>query len=138
MRSDALDDEMPEDAERADEFHRLEQSYVREERWEDLAGLLIERTESIDHAAGRARYLMRAAQIFETNLADPDRAFITLLAAFQEDPANQELATGLARVAATHNRWQDLLAECNGLVTELEPEAKTRRHAGGHGGLVPA
>ena len=76
MRSDALDDEMPEDAERADEFHRLEQSYVRAERWEDLAGLLIERTESVKDAAGRARYLMRAAQIFETNLADPDRAFI--------------------------------------------------------------
>ena len=124
MRSDALDDEMPDDEERADEFHRLEQSYVREERWEDLAGLLIERTEKVDHAAGRARYLMRAAQIFETNLADPDRAFITFLAAFQEDPSNQELATGLARMAATHNRWQDLLAECNGLVAEMAPESK--------------
>ena len=86
MRSDALDDEVPEDASRADDFHRLEQSYVREERWEDLAGLLIERTESVADAAGRSHCLMRAAQIFETNLADPDRAFITLLAAFQEDP----------------------------------------------------
>ncbi len=124
MRSDALDDEMPEDAERADEFHRLEQSYVRAERWEDLAGLLIERTESVKDAAGRARYLMRAAQIFETNLVDPDRAFITFLAAFQEDPSNQELATGLARMAAAHDRWQDLLAECNGLVAEMVPESK--------------
>jgi tetratricopeptide (TPR) repeat protein len=125
MRSDAHDDEMPEDAGRADEFHRLEQSYVREERWEDLAGLLIERTENVADAAGRSHYLMRAAQIFETNLADPDRAFITLLAAFQEDPANDELATDLARVATAHNRWRDLLAECNSLVAgEMAPESK--------------
>jgi hypothetical protein len=124
MRSDALDDEMPEDAGRADDFHRLEQSYVREERWEDLAGLLIERTESTEDPAGRARHLMRAAQIFETNLADPDRAFITLLAAFQEDPSNDELATALARMATAQNRWQDVLAECNSLVAEMAPESK--------------
>ena len=125
MRSDALDDEVPEDASRADDFHRLEQSYVREERWEDLAGLLIERTESVADAAGRSHCLMRAAQIFETNLADPDRAFIKLLAAFQEDPANDELATDLARVATAHDRWQDLLAECNSLVAaEMAPESK--------------
>ena len=124
MRSDALDDGMPEDAARADDFQRLEQSYVREERWEDLAGLLIERTEGTKDAAERGRLLMRAAQIFETNLADPDRAFITLLAAFQEDPSNDELATGLARMASTHNRWQDLLAECNSLVAEMAPESK--------------
>jgi len=66
MRSDALDDGMPEDAARADDFQRLEQSYVREERWEDLAGLLIERTEGTKDAAERGRLLMRAAQIFET------------------------------------------------------------------------
>jgi tetratricopeptide (TPR) repeat protein len=124
MRSDALDDAVPEDTGRADDFHRLEQSYVREERWEDLAGLLIERTESTEDHAARARYLMRAAQIFETNLADPDRAFITLLAAFQEDPANDELATGLARMAGAHNRWQDVLAECNSLVADMVPESK--------------
>ncbi len=124
MRSDALDDGMPEDAARADDFQRLEQSYVREERWEDLAGLLIERTESTEDPAGRARHLMRAAQIFETNLADPDRAFITLLAAFQEDPSNDELATALARMATAQNRWQDVLAECNSLVAEMAPESK--------------
>jgi len=97
MRSDALDDEMPEDLGRADDFHRLEQSCVREERWEDLAGLLIGRAENTGDAAERAGILMRAAQIFESNLADPDRGFITLLAAFQEDPSNDDLAVGLAR-----------------------------------------
>jgi tetratricopeptide (TPR) repeat protein len=124
MRSDALDDEMPEDSSRADDFHRLAQSYAREERWEDLAGLLIERAESTADAAERARTLMRAAQIFESNLADPDRGFITLLAAFQEDPANDELSSGLARMATEQSRWPDLLAECNSLVAEVTPESR--------------
>jgi len=115
MRSDAHDDEMPEDAGRADEFHRLEQSYVREERWEDLAGLLIERIESVADAAERSHYLMRAAQIFETNLADPDRAFITLLAAFQEDLRTTNWPPTL-RAWHCAQPLQDLLAECNSLV----------------------
>jgi len=124
MRSDALDDETPGEEARADDFHRLEQTYMREERWEDLAGLLIEHTESCEAAPDRARALMRAAQIFEANLADPDRGFITALAAFQEDPANDEIAAGLARIATAHNRWPDLLAESNSLVAELTPPSK--------------
>jgi golgin subfamily B member 1 len=124
MRSDALDDETAEDPSQADDFRQLEQTYMREERWEDLAGLFIERTESAADAQERARYLMRAAQVFETSLADPDRGFITYLAAFQEDPANEELAAALARMATEQNRWQDLLAECNSLVAENAPESK--------------
>ena len=124
MHSDGPDDVTPGEEGRVDDSYRLEQSYVREERWEDLAGLLIERTESINDADERACTLMRAAQIFEANLADPDRAFITSLAAFQEDPSNDEIAAGVARIATAHNRWPDLLAECNSLVVDLAPASK--------------
>ena len=34
------------------------------------------------------------------------------------------MAADLARVASTHNRWQDLLAECNSLAAEIASESK--------------
>jgi len=56
--------------------------------------------------------MMRAAQVYETNLADIDSAFVVMLVAFQESPATLDLATDLARMATVHNRWPDLLSEC--------------------------
>ncbi len=124
MRSDALDDANSDDSEQAEELRRLEQTYRQEERWEDLAGLFIERTEGATSAAQRAGYLIRAAQIFEANLDDADRAFITLLAALPEDPSNQELSELLARLSTEQNRWHDLLSECQRLVPELSSDAR--------------
>jgi golgin subfamily B member 1 len=124
MRSDALDDAKPEHSVQVEELQRLEQTLLQEERWEDLAGLFIERTEGAASAAERAGYLIRAAQIFEANLEDADRAFITLLAALPEDPSNQELAALLARMATEQNRWHDLLSECQRLVPEISSDAK--------------
>lgn len=124
MRSDALDDSMPDDSAQTDELRQLEQTYAQEERWEDLAGLFIERTEGAASSAERAGYLIRAAQIFEGKLEDVDRAFITLLAALPEDPSNQELSELLARLATEQNRWHDLLDECQRLLPDISSDAK--------------
>jgi tetratricopeptide (TPR) repeat protein len=119
MRSDALDDSA-----RAEEFRRLEENYRQEERWEDLAAMFIERTEAATSSEERAGYLIRAAQIFEANLDDADRAFITLLAALPEDPSNEELSDLLARLSTEQNRWHDLLSESQRLVAEIGSDTK--------------
>ncbi len=102
----------------ADDFRRRERAYAREERWEDLASLLIEHAEQVPEGSERARCLMRAALTFQDKLDDPDRAFITMLAAFQECPTEEEVANGLSLMASANNRWTDLLAECNSFATE--------------------
>jgi hypothetical protein len=65
-----------------------------------LAALFIERAETATSASNRARHLVHAAQVFEKNLGDADRAYITLLAAFQDDPANEDGVAELARVTS--------------------------------------
>ena len=107
-----------------DDSRQRESIYVQEERWEDLAALLLERSAEVVDAAERSRCLMRAAQVYETNLGDTDSAFVVMLAAFQESPATLDLATDLARMATVHNRWPDLLVECEKVLPEITPAAK--------------
>lgn len=108
----------------AEEYRQVGRVLAREGKWEDLAALLIERAESSTNTSGRVRYLVRAAQVFEKNLGDTDRAYITLLAAFQDDPASEEAATELARVTAALGRFPDLLADCMAVAAQLTPPEK--------------
>ena len=108
----------------AEEYRQVAQALAREERWEDLAALYIERAEGSPNAAGRARYLVHAAQVFDRNLGDPERAYLTFFAAFQDDPSNQDAVAELARVTTSLGRFPDLLEECMAVATQLTPPDK--------------
>ncbi len=108
----------------AEEYRQVARVLAREERWEDLAALFIERAELATNASTRARHLAHAAQVFEKNLGDADRAYITLLAAFQDDPENADLAADLARVTTSLGRFPELLEECMTVAAQLTPPEK--------------
>ena len=108
----------------SDDSRHLESDCIREERWEDLAALLLERSSQVLDETESSRCMMRAAQVYETNLADIDSAFVVMLVAFQESPATLDLATDLARMATVHNRWPDLLAECEKRLPEVTSPEK--------------
>jgi tetratricopeptide (TPR) repeat protein len=106
-----------------DTFRDIEHNCIAEQRWGDLVQLFIERA-AVSDTDERARCLVRAAQVFDTNLGDTDRAFVTLLAALREDPTDDGLRGELARLATVHNRWDELLAKCDALAAELGPKAR--------------
>ena len=91
----------------AEDYRQAAKALARDGRWQDLAELLIERAESATSAGARSQHLVAAAQVFERNLADRDRAYITLMAAFEDDPTNQEAVSELARVAVALGRFAD-------------------------------
>lgn len=117
-------DQSNEDQMTAEEYRQVARALAREERWEDLAALHIERAENAGNASNRARHLMHAAQVFEKNLGDAERGYLTLMAAFQDDPGNDELAAELARVTASLGRFPELLQECMGVASQIEPATK--------------
>ena len=108
----------------SEEYRQVARALAREERWEDLAALYIERAESSPNAAGRARYLAHAAQVFDKNLGDQDRAYITYFAAFQDDPSNQQVVAELARVTSALGRFPELLEECMQVAAQQTPPDK--------------
>ena len=108
----------------AEEYRQVARALAREERWEDLAALYIERAEGSPNAAGRARYLVHAAQVFDRHLGDADRAYITYFAAFQDDPSNQDAVAELARVTTSLGRFPELLDECMTVAEQLTPPDK--------------
>jgi tetratricopeptide (TPR) repeat protein len=107
-----------------DSFRELERAYFSEERWSDLVNLFVERAASVGDPEERTRCLVRAAQLFDTNLGDSDRAFVTLLAALHEDPDNDGVAAELARLATVHNRWDELISNCNDLLATAGSEIR--------------
>lgn len=108
----------------ADEYRQVAKVLAREGRWEDLAALFIERAESATTAANRARHLVHAAQVFDKNLQDPDRAYITFMAAFQDDPTNEDAVAELGRVTAAQGRFPELLQECMAVAAQVTPAEK--------------
>jgi len=129
---------MPDDEERADEFHRLEQSYVREERWEDLAGLLIERTEKVDHAAGPSALPDARRTDFRDQSGRPRPSIHHVSGCV----SGRSIESGAGHWSGAHGRHAQPLA---GLAGRMQRPGgrdgagiQARRHAGGHGGLVSA
>jgi tetratricopeptide (TPR) repeat protein len=110
-----------------DSFRELERAFFSEERWSDLVALFVERAAQVKDAGERTRCLIRAAQIFDTNIGDHDRAFLTLLSALHEEPDNDEVATELGRLATVYNRWDEVFANCQDLVAAASsPELRAQ------------
>jgi tetratricopeptide (TPR) repeat protein len=107
-----------------DVFREREHAYVAEQRWTDLVELFVERAGAAADSAERTRCLVRAAQLFDTKLGDADRALTTLLAALREDPSSDDVISELGRLATVHNRWEDLMGMCNGLLPDMGSEAR--------------
>jgi tetratricopeptide (TPR) repeat protein len=105
-------------------LRELERAYTSEQRWTDLVELFVEHAASTSDPAARTRCLVRAAQLFDTKLGDTDRAFTTLLAALRDNPSNDDVISELGRLATVHDRWEELIGMCNGLLPEMESEAR--------------
>lgn len=108
----------------AEDFRQIERDYAKDQRWSDLVALLVERASHTPDPSERIRCLVRAAQLFDTNLGDPDRAVVTLLEALREDPSSDDVTAELARMATVHGRWEDLLAQCDRMAAEMTPDSK--------------
>jgi len=108
----------------AEDYERAARALAQEGRWDELAALFIECAERDTTARGRAGYLALAAKVFEENLNDPDRAYIALLTAFQDDPADEKLTGELTRMAGVLGRFPELLQECMSVAPQLSPPEK--------------
>src|SRR5690606_2589026 len=68
----------------------LEGIYDRSERWEELAGLSVDRLEVVEDPWERLQLLRRAADLYRDRLDKPDGAFVLLGTAALENPADPE------------------------------------------------
>ena len=69
----------------------------KEGRWEELIASLIEGAATAGTVGERLRCYLRAAAVYENQLQDAEKAYITLQAAFGEDYSNEEVARELER-----------------------------------------
>ena len=91
----------------------------KEGRWEELIASLIEGAASAGSVSERLRCYLRAAAVYENQLQDAEKAYITLQAAFGEDYGNEDVARELERVAAAQGKSQELISDFEALLPEV-------------------
>jgi tetratricopeptide (TPR) repeat protein len=89
------------------------------EHWEETIAGLIAEAEGTPDRAGRVARLQRAAQIYESQMADGEKAYAVWQAAFHEDFANEQSALALERLASELGTGLALAAEAGGLLRDV-------------------
>ncbi len=96
----------------------LEPLYRSAGRWDDLVQVLEHRLGAVDDMAQRATELRRIAAVHEDGRKDAAAAFDSYLRAFAEDAADPSTLPELERLAASLNRWADLVTALERAVRE--------------------
>lgn len=94
-------------------FQRLDELHRAAERWEDLIEMFVERVESTEDIKERIVLLRMVAQVYEQQLGEANEAFDALIIAWGQDYTDRKTADELERVAASTNKWNDLLNTAN-------------------------
>lgn len=84
--------------------------------WEEKIAVLIAEAESTPDQAGRVERLQRAAQIYEKQVGDAEKAYAVWQAAFNEDYANEQSAQALERLAGELGTGLALASEARSLL----------------------
>lgn len=105
----------------------------RRQRTEKLAEAWIDRASSERRGRSRAKCLLEVARLFDERLADPERAFTAMLAAYRARPRRAEWPE-LHRLAAMTRRWRELADELRAAIPNLA--ARDRADAWVHLGRV--
>ncbi|MBM4320715.1 MAG: tetratricopeptide repeat protein, partial [Deltaproteobacteria bacterium] len=90
----------------------------------DAARLLDVLLRRLEHAADpleRVQLMRRSAAICEDRLSNPVNAFYCISRAFQEIPAEAEVAGELERLARLAGQWEGLLDLYEGMIPQSEP-----------------
>jgi tetratricopeptide (TPR) repeat protein len=83
----------------------------RTEQWEEAIATLIAEAETTPDQAGRVQRLQRAAEIYEVQIGDAEKAYAVWQAAFAEDYASEQSGLALERLAGHLGTGLALAAE---------------------------
>ena len=104
----------------------IEPLYEAAEDWRKLVRLYSMQLPHVEDAEERSALHMRAAELWEQRLGDPDQAIASLAHALREDITNQDVRTALTEVADRHDRWRTLVARVGEILDEA-PELDATR-----------
>lgn len=94
---------------------------------ERIVEVLLGKLDHVHEPAGKVALLRDAAKVYEELVGDPRRAFETITAAIQLDPADDAVVAEAERLAAATGSWNDLVTEASELTTELTEPALASR-----------
>ncbi|MCU0663473.1 MAG: tetratricopeptide repeat protein [Myxococcota bacterium] len=94
-------------------FERMVDIESGQRHWDEVAELYLNRLAYVVEKEARIRIFYVLARIYEEHLRQPDKAFIVLQTAFEEDSSNDTTLGHLERLASIAGKWDELLASAN-------------------------
>jgi tetratricopeptide (TPR) repeat protein len=88
----------------------LERLYQTSQKPSELAGVYLRKAEILDDPDERKQYLLKAAEIYELVLEQPEQAIAAYRRINDVDAADIPALDALIRLYITHSRWPELLA----------------------------
>jgi len=121
-----------EDSDARDALDALERKYREAADYERLVELLLGRLDGTPSGAQRAGLLRQVALVFEHEIGDLQKAFTALSSALSEEPASDEIAGELERLAGAADLWSELVADVAALVAQVESTPEGKKIAARH------
>ncbi len=114
-----------EDWRHADVYAQLERLAESSANWDSYVVVLEETLELVDLADYRVRFQLRLAQLYETQVGDPEKALDYYLHVVGEEPNNRTAILAIERLYKAMGRFEDLIGICRRkLDLESEPEER--------------
>lgn len=98
------------DAKNLDAIGALERLYQFSDQPAQLAAIFLRKAEVLDEVDDRKSYLLRASELYETVLDQPDAAVSAYRRIHEIDPEDVPSLDALIRLFIAHRRWPELLA----------------------------
>lgn len=99
---------------------QLEELYTRHERWQPLAGLLLDRASRHADPRTRVEALESVARMYEDKVRDSSAAALVWLAVLRREPARTGVMDQIERLAGLDATWDEVIPDCEALAGELE------------------
>ena len=101
------------DSEHQEARAALETLRRRSGRYEELVEMLLERSESAEAGADRAKAMGEIGELYARELDDKDQAIVAFTQAFCEDPTVPSYSRELERLAGSDEAsWEEILSTC--------------------------
>ncbi|MFA5623792.1 MAG: hypothetical protein WC966_01880 [Bradymonadales bacterium] len=104
------------DPARDEAFTVLEELYTNHEKWQELLGAYVERSEVVGEQKKRLELLLKASKVAEEKMENTEMAFVVLQSALDNNWSDPTLSKEIERLAEATASWPDIIAIYEGLI----------------------
>jgi len=107
-----------------DVSEKLQDLYTRQEAWEELTFVLVDRDPLLKDTDDRVNNFSDCARIFEDRLGNQASAFLVYVKAIEVNPADDNILIEMWRLAQSLENWEEYVAAIDAVLSRMGDDAR--------------